>query len=343
MLFKKSLIFVTLTNLLTNTAFASKNYNHSGENHDLLEVVSSIKKMKVEDTSNDQGLLPMEIDDDRNNLIPLEKKEDSFQLCTTMSSDLQAMNKFPRDVWKIILEMASMGAHPSDLQKVCKYWRNIMREHANPKLGLNFNTLNPFLQQCMRLWCASNDPRRFNSGILSYTPRDGGPVINLRFSDLLSPFNTTQGTFDLFACGDPRDRPRITTNAHEFFKIGGDNAGESLILIILHSEAEKAALSMNKDHPFVRVVTNWDKLKAPVGIFFRNGSHNPERFYHVTIESFASLSSMKSLLPLWDQRWSAWPTMQPVDAYDVGGYKGRLYEWSLWFPEQQKAIDKNPR
>ena len=119
----------------------------------------------------------------------------------------------------LIIREGKGGIYPRHLASVCKLWYSIMRENNVPQEELHYSTMNPFMKQCMKTFWAS----QFYNGVLRYTPPYGGEVIDLKFSDVLSNFEETKGTFDLSSCGVTHNYLRMTLSVEEFLKVRGEN------------------------------------------------------------------------------------------------------------------------
>lgn len=233
--------------------------------------------------------------------------------------DMVTMHQTPKEIWKKILTIASTDNHPADLQKVCVLWRNILRENADPVPVLNYYNLNSFMIDCMDLYWDG----MFRKGILRYTPKDGGDIIDLKFSDLADPLC---GTFDLSGCGNKSQSIRITTSVEDFFKVGGENQGR-LVVLICPYQSVKQAVNSTPDHPFTVVLASWDKSKAPVGMFWRWCDWKYDKgFDHHTAESLSKLSS-KSLY----ENWRKSPSRHPAPI----SWCGECHEFSCLFLTNQ--------
>ncbi|MBP6986177.1 MAG: hypothetical protein KBB83_06280 [Alphaproteobacteria bacterium] len=182
---------------------------------------------------------------------------------------IDAMNELPTDVWKQILAEASIETDPVDIAVSCRKFNAVMRDTSGLPQDPNNPGVNNFIKQvCKKIYKDNEGPRRFKNGVLRYTPEDGGAVVELKFSDLANPFC---GTFDLSKCGNRSQHVRITTSVEEFFKVRGENEDKMVFLTCPFHVIEQAIQS-NPDHPFSKVLSNWDKSKAPIGMFWRMGN-----------------------------------------------------------------------
>lgn len=189
---------------------------------------------------------------------------------------------------------------PLRLALVCKAWHRYVLDADFVKLpkkntrSISFSERSNFAQACMKIWWGNVDQNRFNSGVLFCNPPE--PIIDIELE--FAVLDNTNGVFALPAA--LTTDVRIMKNVDEFLRTGGENAEKTIVLVVLHREAEKAARSMDPNHPFVSIVKNWDISKAGVGIFIRNGSDDIKvgGFFHHTNASFASLSEMGRLFDI---------------------------------------------
>lgn len=198
------------------------------------------------------------------------KRKSTEMVAITGVPDPGFQDRLPNGVMQMFLAKASKGTNPRHLASVCRHWYDIMREDKLPEETLKYSAMNPFMQECMRIYWE----QRFYNGALIFRPNiesDEG-MIKLNVSALANPYC---GTFDLTQCvNQENDRTSdflvITTDEDQFFKVRAENTDKVVILIALRHLLEQKIYSKVK-HPFTRLLAGWDADKAPVGIFWRWG------------------------------------------------------------------------
>lgn len=194
----------------------------------------------------------------------------------------------PEIIYKIVKE-AAVGQTLNDipltnLALVCDYWHWIIKDEKQigKDLWKELKTLNG-----VETLEDEGIYHAFLNGVLVYRPNlvndhelafrhkpdyDNG-MITLKISDFLNPF---KGTFDLSECGSANSFLTITTDPSVFFHvipiepIEEDNINSISRVIVLfatHFFIQKH-LTDTTIH-FKDIMANWDKDKAPVGIFWR--------------------------------------------------------------------------
>ena len=195
----------------------------------------------------------------------------------------------PADVMRLIFKKASMNTVPTDLQLVCRHWRDSMRKKEKATPGIKFSALNAFMQECMYIYWKE----RFRNGFLSCKSA-AGEEIRLKVSD---PEVVVNGTFDLATCGNAVNYLVITTDVEQFFKVREGNEDKVVILIALRQLVEQEIESSAKS--FQDIMDGWDVSKAPVGIFWRWGNDVDSGLFDYLIVSSLSVLSAKSLFENW--------------------------------------------
>ncbi len=226
----------------------------------------------------------------------------TIMLANTAAYNNDLVNAIPNDIWKNILAKASEETHPDHFAPVCQKLNAVMHDTRGIPQDPNNPGANNFKQQCVKIYEENENLRRFKNGILRYTPVAGGAVVELKFSDLVNPFC---GTFDLSKCGNRSQSLRITTSMEEFFKVRGENE-DRLVFLTCPFHVVEQAIHSNPDHPFAKILSNWDKSKAPIGMFWRMGNFaDPFSFDYLVTESMKQLSE-KNLFENWQKSGAAW-------------------------------------
>ena len=253
-------------------------------------------------------------------------------------SDESVLNIIPFEIWQEILLRACEGNNPLPVSLICKdfykfiYGQDFVAKQENEISLIPYSNLNRFMQSCYKSWWTNLDSKRYNAGILELT-QVGYEAVNFSFAEL----DQTNGIFALPL--DLAPQLRIMRNVEEFLKTGGDNEDKALVLFVLLSEAEKAARLLEKSHPFVKAVMNWDISQAAAGVFMRYGSDNVNEWgvAHLVVKKFAVLP--KSLIEIWKNSSVCSGTRQlpaQILRYRVAGAGLHLFSpWTFRFEENK--------
>ena len=294
----KKIIVVTSLLVLSSEQHALGSNN---DNNDCNQGVNPVERSQgVKRTERVEGLTDEDL---------TQAKDTSTQLKGNVGTEAPAETPIPcpnPELYQIdnlvfanMFQYMSNHMYPWAIRLVCRRWRDLLdreRDLTDAYAPTEFPKEGPLMQRCLTIWWANEDPKRFNNMILRYS---------CLFPEDLQQKN---GTFVLPSTYT--GRVRITTKVQEFLKTGGDNAGKTIVLAVLYKEAVKAISSMETNHPFVRIVRDWDLSQAAAGFFIRGGNGCPAGgFYYLTTASFARVSRMRSLSDiLRDSResWNVW-------------------------------------
>ena len=259
-----------------------------------------------DDLGNDVAENPTRIQ--ATNTIEPQQLEDQLQASHKPTTSIATL---PSELLTEIFEFvaASGESDPRTLSRVCSDWRSYFYDSGSDKdkEASWYSRMNPYGKKLMKIWWLSTiggyDSRydeiyeRFLNGVLQYRPyreSDEG-MVTLKISDLPNPFD---GTFDLSGCGDAANYLVITTSLSDFFaQHVYQNVYQIVIGISPHFLVEKIVAS-TPEHRFKDIMEKWDGVRAPIGIFWRQGSGQPLEWYnyitHATLEDISTYDLFKN-------------------------------------------------